>query len=261
MGVVGKVESVWRYPVKSMAGEALPKAFIDFAGVYGDRMYAVVNSSAPPGFPYLTGRDRRDMLLYRPRFRNPDIASVPPNQAAALELAELTPVYPSLAELVVDVEAPSGEVLPIGDPALLVMLAAEGALPGLSLIRSHRPMTDCRPVSLISTQTIQQLGQEVDVALDKRRFRANIFAHLDAAEGFAEDAFVGHRLQIGPRLVITVLARDARCKMITIDPDTAQETPNIMRNVARSHGGNAGVYGAVLTEGVVQPGDSIVLLD
>ena len=49
--------------------------------------------------------------------------------------------------------------------------------------------------------------------------------------------------------------------MITIDPDTAEETPNIMRNVARAHGGNAGVYGAVLIEGVVRPGDPIVLLD
>jgi MOSC domain-containing protein YiiM len=34
-----------------------------------------------------------------------------------------------------------------------------------------------------------------------------------------------------------------------------------MRNVARSHGGNAGVYCAVMTEGVVQPGDPMVLLD
>jgi uncharacterized protein YcbX len=260
MNVVGKVESVWRYPIKSMAGEALPRAFVDFAGVYGDRIYAFLNSSGPPGFPYLTGRDRREMLLYRPRFRNPEIASMPPNQAAALKLAELTPVYPSLAELEVDVETPSGKVLAIDDPALLQMLAAD-SLAGLSLIRSHRPMTDCRPVSLISMQTIRQLGEEVEAALDKRRFRANFYAQLDTPNGFAEDAFSGRRLQIGGRAVIAVLAQDARCRMITIDPDTAEETPKIMRNVARAHGGNAGVYCAVMTEGVVQPGDAIVLLD
>jgi MOSC domain-containing protein YiiM len=49
--------------------------------------------------------------------------------------------------------------------------------------------------------------------------------------------------------------------MITIDPDTAQETSAIMRNVARSHGGNAGIYCAVMTEGMVRLGASIVLLD
>jgi len=40
MSVVGRVESVWRYPVKSMRGEQLESAFVSFAGVYGDRLYA-----------------------------------------------------------------------------------------------------------------------------------------------------------------------------------------------------------------------------
>ncbi len=38
MKVVGKVESLWRYPVKSMRGEELQEAFVGFAGVYGDRL-------------------------------------------------------------------------------------------------------------------------------------------------------------------------------------------------------------------------------
>lgn len=261
MSVVGNVESLWRYPIKSMAGEALPEAFIGYAGVYGDRSYAFLNSAAPPGFPYLTGRDRGQMLRYRPRFRNPEIASKPPNQPDALKLAELSPVYPSLAELAVDVETPSGQMLAADDPALLAMLAGQSPPSGLSLIRSHRAMTDCRPVSLISLHTIQQLGEEVRAELDKRRFRANVYARLDTAKGFGEDAFVGRRLQIGSRVVVAVLERDARCKMITIDPDTAEETPTIMRNVARAHDGNAGVYCAVMAEGIVQPGDPIVLLD
>jgi uncharacterized protein YcbX len=259
MTAVGNVESVWRYPVKSMAGEALHEAYVGYAGVYGDRAYAFLRAGAPPGFPYLTGRERRQMLLYRPRFRNAQIAAMPPNHAEALKLAELTPVYPGMADLAVEVATPSGQVLAVDDPALLAMLAGEAALPGLSLIHSHRAMTDARPVSLISVETVQQLGDEVGLALDKRRFRANVVAQLGAA--FGEDAFVGRRLQIGSRVVIAVLDRDARCQMITIDPDTAEATPNIMRNVARAHGGNAGIYGAVLIEGVVRPGDSIVLLD
>ena len=261
MNVVGTVDSLWRYPIKSMAGEALPEAFVGYAGVYGDRIYAVLNSAGHRGFPYLTGRDRPEMLRYRPRFRNPAVASKPPNLADALQLAELSPVYPSLAELEVDVDTPSGQTLAVDDPALLAMLAEERSSASLSLLRSHRTMTDCRPVSLISLETIEQLGLEVNAPLDKRRFRANIYAQLGTAKGGGEDALVGRRLQIGSRAVIAVLEQDARCKMITIDPDTGEETPAIMRNVARAHGGNAGVYCAVLTEGLVRPGDPIALLD
>ena len=56
--VVGHVESLWRYPVKSMRGEALPEAFVSFSGILGDRLYAVHNSAAPKAFPYLTARGR-----------------------------------------------------------------------------------------------------------------------------------------------------------------------------------------------------------
>jgi len=57
MELIGTVESLWRYPVKSMRGEKLQEAFVGFPGVYGDRLYAFRNSMAPKGFPYLTGRE------------------------------------------------------------------------------------------------------------------------------------------------------------------------------------------------------------
>jgi hypothetical protein len=261
MKPVGTIESLWRYPVKSMAGESLPVAFIDYGGVYGDRMYAVLNPGGPPGFPYLTARERGGMLLHRPRFRDPVVASMPPNHAEALTLAGITPVYPDLAELAVEVQTPSGQTLPIDDPALLASLTGDRPLPGLSVIRSHRAMTDCRPLSLISLETIQQLGREVGIPLDMRRFRANLYARLDTAQGYGEDSFVGRRLQIGQRAVVAVLDRDPRCNMIAIDPDTAEQAPAIMRNVARNHDGNAGVYCAAIIEGAVKAGDPIVLLE
>jgi len=65
MRVVGRIESVWRYPVKSMRGEELQVAFAGFPGVYGDRVYAFRSSAAPKGFPYLTGREQQQMLRYR----------------------------------------------------------------------------------------------------------------------------------------------------------------------------------------------------
>lgn len=262
MSIVGTVESLWRYPVKSMAGEPIPEAFVGYAGIYGDRVFAVTSSDAPKGFPYLTARERQQMLLYRPRFRDAELARKPPNQSEAESLGPgLTPAYPGLAMLAVDVQTPSGQVVAADDAALLAMLGGDTGSTGLSLTRSDRAITDCRPVSLISVGTIRQIGEEVGATLDKRRFRANIFARLSSDDGFSEDAFVGRRLQIGARAVVAVLDRDPRCKMIGIDPDSAEENHEIPRRVARAHGGNAGVYCAVMTEGMVRAGDPIGLLD
>ena len=45
--------------------------------------------------------------------------------------------------------------------------------------------------------------------------------------------------------------------MITIDPETAQTEPRVLRHVKKAHDGMAGVYAAVLVEGVVHQGDPI----
>jgi uncharacterized protein len=261
MNVVGHVESLWRYPVKSMRGEKLQDAFIAFSGVYGDRLYAFHNSAARAGFPYLTGRELEEMLLYRPQFRDSEKALRPPNLAEAESLDPgITPLYPSPADLVVDVETPAGEVLAIDSPALHDRLRTASGAGQLTLLRSDRAMTDCRPVSLISTQTVGTLGQEIGMALDQRRFRANIYVDFGAASGFTEDRLLGCSLRIGSKVVISVLERDPRCKMITLDPDTAQASPEVLRTVAQAHEGKAGVYGAVLVEGTIRPGDEITLL-
>ena len=263
MTVVGKVESLWRYPVKSMRGEELQQSYLGFSGVYGDRLYAFHDKSAPEGFPFLTGREQEQMLLYQPSFRHPNHAASPPNLAEA-EANEpgLTPVYAETADLAVDIQMPSGEVLSIDDPALITRLS-EG-LDGthtLSLLRSHRSFTDCRPVSVFSIQTVKRIGEEVDMALDKRRFRANLYADLTPMAGFAENAFVGRKLQIGTKAVIAVTDHDPRCKMITLDPNTSEASPEVLRSVRDAHDGKAGLYGAVLIEGIVRPGDEIRLLD
>ena len=129
------------------------------------------------------------------------------------------------------------------------------------MLRSDRAITDCRPLSIFSVQTAKKLGDEVGVAVDKRRFRANIYLDLTSAGGFAEDQFVGKRLRIGSKVVVSVLARDGRCMMIVLDPDTAEKTPAILKQVAQAHEGKAGVYAAVLVEGTLRKGDAVELLD
>src|SRR6266480_6388389 len=124
MSVIGRVDSVWRYPVKSMRGEKLDEAFAGFSGIYGDRLFAFRRSASPKGFPYLTAREQQRLLQYRPRFRYPDKAARPINLTEA-ESMGANPVSADLSELMVDVETPDGETLAIDDLALIEMLRAD----------------------------------------------------------------------------------------------------------------------------------------
>ena len=189
MNVIGEVESLWRYPVKGMQGNELAEAFLGFSGVYGDRCYAIKDSAGRAGFPYLSAPGQPRMLGYQPRFRSLAAAAQPPNLMAARRISPgLTPANAGPNDLDLDVVTPAGAVLAVDDPALLALLA-EG-LAGqhsLSLVRSDRALTDCRPLSLISLQSIRQIGHEVGAPLDKLRFRANIYLDFTSRAGFGED--------------------------------------------------------------------------
>jgi uncharacterized protein YcbX len=166
-------------------------------------------------------------------------------------------VYPEPTGFAATVEAPSGEVMAIDDPRLIDLLGGEGERGRITLHRSDRAMTNCRPISLFSVQTTRQLAEEVGAEVDKRRFRANLYLDLGALGGFTEGDFIGHQLRIGAKAVIAVTDRDPRCKMITLDPDTAEQNIDVLRTINRLHDNKAGVYGAVLVEGTVRPGDDI----
>jgi uncharacterized protein YcbX len=261
MSIIGKVDSLWRYPVKSMRGEELDQGFAGYSGIYGDRVFAFRSSANHNGFPYLTAREQRRLLQYRPHFRYPDKAARPINLIEA-ESKGANPLSADLAELIVDVETPDRQTLAIDDPALIEMLRADiDQKHQVTLMQSQRAMTDCRPVSIFSLQSAQQLAEETGTPVDKRRFRANVYVDLTSANGFAENEFVGRSLRIGPKVVVTILERDARCMMITLDPDTGEKTPAILKKVAQAHEGMAGVYGAVMVEGMLHKGDSVEVID
>jgi len=263
MSIVGKVESLWRYPIKSMRGEEMDEMFAGYAGVYGDRLFAFESSASPKGFPFFTGRDQSQMIRYRARFRNPEKAARPVNLSAAEKLGSgVNPISANAAELMVDVETPDGRTFRIDDPALIdnLRLNIDGKHE-LTLLRSDKAITDCRPLSIFAVQTAEKLGEETGVAVDKRRFRANVHVDPISSEGFAEDEFVGRSLRIGSKVTVAVLQRDGRCMMITLDPDTAEKTPTILKAVAQAHEGMAGVYGAVLAEGMIRKGDPVEPLD
>jgi uncharacterized protein YcbX len=237
MNVVGRVESIWRYPVKSMRGEELQEAFIGFGGLRGDRVFAIHNARGRKEFPYFTAREQGDVLLCRPTHR----------EGSDTDL---------------EIEVSTGEKLAITDRRLLDSLRA-GLRDGfeLTLLRSESALTDCSPVSILSNQTVKQLTEELGSTVDKRRFRANLYIDLETGQGFGEDQLVGHHVRIGPDLLLTAVERDVRCKMITLDPDTAAPIPELMKLVARSHESRVGIYANVLAEGIVRPGDRVEVAD
>ena len=262
MSVIGTVESLWRYPVKSMRGEQLDEMFAGYAGVYGDRLFAFESSANPKGFPFFTGREQRQMIRYRPHFRHPDKAAQPVNWKEAEKLPPgANPISANTADLMIDVETPDGETFAIDDPALVDQLCG-GIDPKhkLTLLRSDKAITDCRPLSIFAVQSAKKLGEEAGVTVDKRRFRANVYLDLISPEAFVENKFVGKSLRIGSRVVVSIVERDPRCMMITLDPETAEKTPAILKVVAQAHDGMAGVYGAVLAEGMIHKGDQVELL-
>jgi uncharacterized protein YcbX len=235
MTLVGRVDSLWRYPVKSMRGEQLTETFLAPGGVAGDRLYAFRYSRARKEFPYLTAREQPAMLQYQPHCK---------------------PGSPTLF-----VNSPQGEHLSITDTRLISLLSESiPAGESVGLMQSDHAMADCHAVSIFSIQTARQLGEELHTHIDLRRFRANIYVDLFSKVGFGEDEFVGHSLLIGSTAVVKVIELDQRCKIITLDPFTSVQDPNVIKQVARAHDGAAGIYGEVLVEGTVRCGDAIALL-
>src|ERR1700704_1728166 len=141
-----------------MRGEELPELFAGYAGVYGDRFFAFASSANDKGFPFFTGRDQRQIIRYRARFRNPEKAARPVNWDEAQKLSpNLNPISAEESELMLDVETPDGKKFAIDDPALIDHLRANAVgNHDLKLLRSDKAMTDCRPLSIFAVQTAKK---------------------------------------------------------------------------------------------------------
>lgn len=260
MSSIGVVQEIWRYPVKSMRGEQLESVFVAFAGLMGDRVYGLINDEANPGFPWHTAREQEPLLLYTPKFTSAADTTRPVNLSAAeTEGPGINPIYPDDSAFAVQVRTPDGDNYEIQDPALLEHLHSQTGAK-LRIHYSQRGQMDCRPVSLLSAQTVRTLSGELDMEVDRRRFRANIFVDWHDQGGYHEDSLVGRTVQIGERLEMQILERDPRCKMITLDPDTAEISPRVLKHVSRKHEGYTGVYAAVLKEGAIAEGDEVKVL-
>lgn len=238
---IGTVRVLRRYPVKSMAGEDLEGVFVNYAGLVGDRAYAFVNNGNKSNFPWMTGRQAHEMILYQPRYLHPP---------------EVNDVRPEAERFQGEVVSPEGERFGVGDAALRKHLEGRFGRP-MTLRFSERAMTDSRPVSIFGWATVHALSNETGMVLDHRRFRANLYIDWENGEPFFENSLVGKTIQVGDHVTVHIVKRDGRCVMITLDPETAKASPEVHRNIVQKHEGCAGVYGAVLREGIVHVRDSV----
>ena len=244
MQLAGTLASLRRYPVKSMAGEDLTEARVSFAGIVGDRVFAFVDNRNRSNFPWMSARQAHEMILFHPRFLDPP----------AIE-----DEIPDHARYAVEVVAPEGEKFLLPGDDLRQFLEKRYAR-DLRMRFSERSMTDARPVSLFGLATVRALSEEAGVPIDLRQFRANFYVQWQEDRPYLEDDLIGRELQIGDIVVVQVVKKDQRCIMITLDPDTAAPSPVVFEKVMREHGGCAGVYGAVLREGIVRAHDPVYLL-
>ncbi|MFC2249402.1 MOSC domain-containing protein [Labrys portucalensis] len=237
-GLIGVIRRIQRFPVKSMGSDIVGTAELRWNGLAGDRQYAFVKTNDRGRFPYLTGRDLPDLLLYRARY--------------------LKPEDPKTSTLVV--HSPKGGEYDIDDPALCRELSEAAGEP-VHLMQLGRGHFDSAVISLVSTTTAGRLAQAHGGDIDLQRFRINLLIEPADAESWERD-WLDKRVAIGNREVRLRTDRlIERCVMITLDPQTAQRTPAIMKTVARQFASQIGIYGTVEQPGTIGLGDGIRFSD
>src|SRR5689334_11176169 len=74
---IGQVEALFRYPVKSMAGEQLEEANLGWHGFDGDRRLAFRRIENHSGMPWLTASKLPELLLFSPRYKDSSLKDLP----------------------------------------------------------------------------------------------------------------------------------------------------------------------------------------
>lgn len=233
MAILGKIQTIARYPVKSMRGEELASTPVGLQGLPGDRMFAFVQEGVHSPFPWLTGREHQGLLRYQPVW---DTSGERPR---------------------VFVVTPGGQRLPIESDELRTGLETDSKVP-IRLHTGHRGNHDIAYVSLVFASTIRAMAEAGGVAPDHRRFRMN-FVVENSLPAFSEQELVGKTLAIGDSWLI-VTEQDKRCVMITFDPETGNGTPAVLKAAGSLNDARVGVYGSVSRAGTVSVGDPVEVL-
>ncbi len=274
----GSVKSLWRYPVKSMAGEELDASEVTARGLLGDRAYALVDSSDgkvasaknPRKWPQLfefgaafTDEPRSGAALPTVRITLPDgtaVSSEQPDVDAALSRVLDRQVHVQSAvrgqEEVVESTFPNPWAA-----------KAEEYWPDIEGLDFRDTVTDfdlpegtffdIAVVHVLTTATLHRLGELYPGSrLATRRFRPNIVIDTtDGPAGFVENDWVGRTLHVGEQVQLAISEPCPRCVVITLPQGDLPKDTGILRTAAQHNKTHLGVYASVLRGGQVRRGD------
>ncbi|MEU8511371.1 MOSC N-terminal beta barrel domain-containing protein [Kitasatospora sp. NPDC048722] len=262
--VVGTVERLRRYPVKSLLGEELPRAEVTGRGLAGDRIHALrdvgtgrIASAKHPrlwagllGFTAGTGADGT-VAITGPDGRGVDEAGL--SQALGRKVALIA-------------ERPPGATIEraVPDEVLARGIGEEVAFTVNELGRAAPDGTffDFAPLHLLTTSTLGAAGVEAE------RYRPNAVIRTDGT-GYVENGWVGRELGIGPSLRLRVPAPTPRCAVPTLRHGPLPRSADALRVLAEENRlvplegmpelPCAGVYAQVLAPGPIAVGDVVTL--
>jgi uncharacterized protein YcbX len=231
---IGQVEAIFRYPVKSMAGERLEDAKVGWHGIEGDRRLALRRMQGASS-PWLTATKLPDLLQFTPLRQDGH-----------------------RGDLVTHVRAPDGKVMAIFGEELAGEIERRHKAP-VEMMHLRQGIFDETCISVITTATIEEIGRLAGSDADMRRFRPNIVVRLKRPGAFQEDEWVGGVLSFGesegPR--VSVVMRDERCAMVNYHPDSGDSAPEVLKSIVRRNQNCAGIYATVTRMGTLTTGQTV----
>lgn len=235
---VAKIEAIFRYPVKSMRGLVVARACIGWHGLEGDRRFALRRIQDRGGFPWLSASKLSELVLFTPEHPNGSEDGPPTH-----------------------IRTPEGSSLTILGEELASEIKARYGAPVEMMLMRHGIFDDAT-ISIIATDTIEEISKLSGRHADIRRFRPNVVVRLLHSAPFQEDQWVGGELIFGEGAAsaeVAVTSRDLRCSMVNLDPDSAASNPEIMKAIVRANENHAGVYGTVTRVGIAAVGQTVYL--
>jgi uncharacterized protein YcbX len=237
----GTVATLWRWPVKSMAGERVAALRVDGRGAGGDRTHAVVHEHKGQVKP-LTAREAPQLLAWQ--------ASYPFNRDGGLD-----PRRPPLAI----VSGPDGHRYRWGDPRLRQALESDLGRK-VWLRRDVAGIQDLERSLLVTTQaSLEALGEELGASIDIRRFRPNLHLDLDAPP-WADLGWEGGELAFEGGVRLRLLHPCVRCAIPTRHPDTQVKWADLLKHLTREHDMCFGINARVMTGGRVAAGERVEVI-
>ena len=289
---IGKVAGIYRYPVKSMAGESLTEATLMSAGLLGDRAYALIDVETGRVVSAKSVKRFPDVLSCQASFVEPPSMAKPLPEVCitlpggeqvcsadedcdalltkhfgrAVRLASSAPKDFTIDHYYPDVSGadPAGNAdTTLAQPLGAALFEAMGADSPVS----PEAFFDVFPLSVITTSTLDELTQaKPDSNFDQRRFRMNIVLSTSAT-GFIENDWIGTGLAVGDEARVMVTMADPRCVMTTLAQPGVEQDIDVLKTLVKQNRiqvGDAGlypvagVYAAVTGAGEIQVGDGVV---